>query len=169
MSRVSQVLRQSAPVSTGGMGCDVNQSARLGNDVELGKMGTPFTGGLFPIPSRHCCQATPRRSLAGGEQVTGPSPQVLVVLPLGTSPGCRTEPGAAPVQLIVRRVKPRPGSQLALFATYGFQGFINERYGEGARPGGCPSPPYRDREGHPRAQALRRAEPSPLRPLRRQS
>ena len=30
----------------------------------------------------------------------------------------RTEPGAAPVRLIVRRVKPTPGSQLALFATY---------------------------------------------------
>ena len=29
------------------------------------------------------------------------------------------EPDAAPVRLIVRRVKPTPGSQLALFATYG--------------------------------------------------
>ena len=30
----------------------------------------------------------------------------------------RSEPDAAPVRLIVRRVKPAPGSQLALFATY---------------------------------------------------
>ncbi len=36
----------------------------------------------------------------------------------------RTEPGAAPVRLIVRRVKPTPGSQLALFATYSYHGFI---------------------------------------------
>ena len=30
----------------------------------------------------------------------------------------QTKPDAAPVRLIVRRVKPAPGSQLALFATY---------------------------------------------------
>ena len=36
----------------------------------------------------------------------------------------RTEPGAAPVRLIVRRVKPTPGSQLALFATYSYHGFM---------------------------------------------
>ncbi len=30
----------------------------------------------------------------------------------------RTEPGAAPARLIVRRVKPTPGSQLGIFATY---------------------------------------------------
>ena len=50
----------------------------------------------------------------------------------------RTEPGhgiytlcqAAPVQLIVRRVKPTPGSQLALFATYSYHGFITDRDGE---------------------------------------
>ena len=37
------------------------------------------------------------------------------------------EPGAAPVRLIVRRVKPTPGSQLALFATYSYHGFITDR------------------------------------------
>ena len=42
----------------------------------------------------------------------------------------RTEPGAAPVRLIVRRVKPTPGSQLALFATYSYRGFITDRDGE---------------------------------------
>ena len=42
----------------------------------------------------------------------------------------RTEPDAAPVRLIVRRVKPTPGSQLALFATYSYHGCITDRYGE---------------------------------------
>ncbi len=42
----------------------------------------------------------------------------------------RTEPGTAPVRLIVRRVKPTPGSQLALFATYSYHGFITDRDGE---------------------------------------
>ena len=42
----------------------------------------------------------------------------------------RSEPGAAPVRLIVRRVKPAPGSQLALFATYSHHGFITDRDGE---------------------------------------
>ena len=37
---------------------------------------------------------------------------------------------AAPVRLIVRRVKPAPGSQLALFATYSYHGFITDRDGE---------------------------------------
>ena len=38
--------------------------------------------------------------------------------------------GAAPVRLIVRRVKPTPGSQLALFATYSYHGFITDQDGE---------------------------------------
>ena len=42
----------------------------------------------------------------------------------------RTEPGAAPVRLIVRRVKPTPGSQLALFASYSYHGFITDRDGD---------------------------------------
>ena len=36
----------------------------------------------------------------------------------------------APVRLIVRRVKPTPGSQLALFAKYSYHGFITDRDGE---------------------------------------
>ena len=40
------------------------------------------------------------------------------------------EADAAPVRLIVRRVKPAPGSQLALFATYSYHGFITDRDGE---------------------------------------
>ena len=42
----------------------------------------------------------------------------------------QSEPGAAPVRLIVRRVKPTPSSQLALFATYSYHAFITDRDGE---------------------------------------
>ena len=42
----------------------------------------------------------------------------------------QAEADAAPVRLIVRRVKPTPGSQLALFATYSYHGFITGRNGE---------------------------------------
>ena len=35
-----------------------------------------------------------------------------------------------PVRLVVRRVKPTPGSQLALFAAYSYHGFITDRDGE---------------------------------------
>ena len=42
----------------------------------------------------------------------------------------QAEPDAAPVRLIVRRVKPTPGSQLALFATYSYHAFITDRGGE---------------------------------------
>ena len=41
-----------------------------------------------------------------------------------------SEPDAAPVRLIVRRVKPTPGSQLALFATYRYHAFITDRDGD---------------------------------------
>ena len=40
-----------------------------------------------------------------------------------------TKPDAAPVRLIVRRVQPTPGSQLALFANYSYHGFITDRDG----------------------------------------
>ena len=42
----------------------------------------------------------------------------------------QSEPDAAPVRLIVRRVKPTPGSQLALFAAYNYHGFITDRDGD---------------------------------------
>ena len=42
----------------------------------------------------------------------------------------QAEADAAPVRLIVRRVKPAPGSQLALFAAYSYHGFITDRDGE---------------------------------------
>ena len=39
------------------------------------------------------------------------------------------EKDAVPVRLIVRRVRPTPGSQLALFTTYDFHAFITDRDG----------------------------------------
>ena len=42
----------------------------------------------------------------------------------------RNESDAAPVRLIVRRVRPTPGSQLALFTTYSYHGFITDRDGD---------------------------------------
>ena len=42
----------------------------------------------------------------------------------------QTEADAAPVRLIVWRVKPTPGSQLALFASYSYHGFITDRDGD---------------------------------------
>ena len=50
--------------------------------------------------------------------------------PKPPTPPSRVRPDAAPVRLIVRRVKPAPGSQLALFATYSYHGFITDRDGE---------------------------------------
>ena len=40
-----------------------------------------------------------------------------------------SEPDASPVRLIVRRVRPAPGSQLALFARYSYHAFITDREG----------------------------------------
>ena len=80
----------------------------------------------------------------------------------------QSEPGAAPVRLIVRRVKPTPGSQLALFATYSYHGFITDRDGETLELDGRSSPPRRDRERHSRPETRRRTQPSPLGALRRQ-
>ena len=42
----------------------------------------------------------------------------------------QSEPDAVPVRLIVRRVKPTPGSQLALIATYSYHAFITDRKGD---------------------------------------
>ena len=41
-----------------------------------------------------------------------------------------SEPDAVPVRLIIRRVKPTPGSQLALFANYSYHAFITDREGD---------------------------------------
>ena len=42
----------------------------------------------------------------------------------------QSKPDAAPVRLIVRRVKPTPGSQLALLADYSYHAFITDRDGD---------------------------------------
>ena len=42
----------------------------------------------------------------------------------------RTVADAAPVRLLVRRVKPTPGSQLALFTNYSYHAFITDRNGD---------------------------------------
>ena len=42
----------------------------------------------------------------------------------------QSEPNAALGRLIVRRVKPAPGSQLALFASYSYHGCITDREGD---------------------------------------
>ena len=52
----------------------------------------------------------------------------------------RSKPDAAPVRLIVRRVKPTPGSQLALFARYSYHGFITDRDGDTLELEGLVSP-----------------------------
>ena len=41
----------------------------------------------------------------------------------------QSEPDAAPARLIVRRVKPTPGTQLALFVNYSYHGCITDRDG----------------------------------------
>ena len=76
-------------------------------------------------------------------------------------------PDAAPVRLIVRRVRPTPGSQLALFANYSYHGFITDRTDD-AVARGRPSPPRRGRERDPGPQVRCRAQSPALRPLRRQ-
>ena len=55
---------------------------------------------------------------------------LLLTFETGSAPPSQAEADAAPVRLIVRRVKPTPGSQLALFAKYSYHGFITDRDGE---------------------------------------
>ena len=69
------------------------------------------------------------------------------------------EKDAPAVRLIVRRVKPTPGSQLALFAVSDFHAFITDRDGEDPRTRGRSSSPRRDRERDPRPEVRRRAQP----------
>ena len=44
-----------------------------------------------------------------------------------------SKPDATPVRLIVRRVRPTPGSQLALFTNYSYHAFITDREGDTLR------------------------------------
>ena len=80
----------------------------------------------------------------------------------------QSEPGAAPVRLIVRRVKPTPRFPVGPLRQIQLSR-LHHRPGRGdPGTGGRSSPPRRDRECYPRPQVRRRTESSPLRPLRRQ-
>ena len=80
----------------------------------------------------------------------------------------QSEPDATPVRLIVRRVKPTPGSQLALFTTYSYHAFITDPGRRDPGTGGRSPPPRRDRERHPGPEVRCRAEPHAVGVLRRQ-
>ena len=81
-----------------------------------------------PSASTRACAISSRRY----PRMPGlPFPTGWTVPPMWPRPALpSSEPDAAPVRLIVRRVKPTPGSQLALFATYSYHGFITDRDGE---------------------------------------
>ena len=69
---------------------------------------------------------------------------------------------ASAVRLIVRRVQPTPGSQLALFVVYSYHAFITDRAGEMMEL-------EADHRRHAEIEnAIRRAQPSALGPLRRE-
>ena len=80
----------------------------------------------------------------------------------------KSEPNAVPVRLIVRRVKPTPGSQLALFATYSYHAFITDREGDTLDLEADHRRHAEIEKRHPRSQVRRGPQPSPLRPLPRQ-
>ena len=83
-----------------------------------------------PSASTKACTISSRRypKMPGRRFLTGWT--VPPMWPRPPAPPSRAEADAAPVRLIVRRVKPTPGSQLALFARYSYHGFITDRDGE---------------------------------------
>ena len=80
----------------------------------------------------------------------------------------QSEPGPAPVRLIVRQVRPTPGSQLALFATCSYHACITGQDGETLELEADHRRHAEIEKRHPGPQVRRRAQPSPLGPLRRQ-
>ena len=70
------------------------------------------------------------RETVGRMRYGGDRGQLTVRAGSGFYTPFQSERDAAPVRLIVRRVKPTPGSQLALFARYSYHGFITGREGE---------------------------------------
>ena len=85
-----------------------------------------------PSPSANtkACAVSSRRY---PRRIGRPYPTGWTVPPMWRKPPTspfESEPDAAPVRLIVRRVKPTLGSQLALFASYSYHGFITDRDGE---------------------------------------
>ena len=82
----------------------------------------------------------------------------------------QSEPDAAPVRLIVSSPAGEANVRFPVGPLRRLQlSRLHHRPGRGnPGTGGRPSPPRRDRECHSRPQVRRRAQPSPLRPLRRQ-
>ena len=80
-----------------------------------------------------------------------------------------SKPDAAPVRLIVRRVKPTPGYPAGAVRQLQLSRFHHRPGRRYPVPRGRPSPPRRDRERHSRPEVRRRAQPSAIGPLRRQS
>ena len=80
----------------------------------------------------------------------------------------QSEPDAAPVRLIVRRVQPTLGSQLALFVTYSYHGCITDREGETLELEADHRRHAEIEKRHSRPEVRRGVESSPLGPLRRQ-
>ena len=77
-------------------------------------------------------------------------------------------PDAVDVRLVVRRVRPTPGSQLALDVAFSYHAFITDRDGAAARHRGRPPSARRRRAGHRRPERWLRAGPPALRPVCRQ-
>ena len=94
----------------------------------LPKAGCPLLHHRPPAPptAQHHRGPYPRRN--GRPFLTGwrapPTVAETAYVPFGS------KPDAAPVRLIVRRVKPTPGSQLALFTSYSYHGCITDRDGD---------------------------------------
>ena len=79
----------------------------------------------------------------------------------------RSKPDAAPVRLIVRRVKPTPGSQLPSSPATAIT--ASSPTGTGyPGGGGRPSPPRRGRKCQSETSVRRGTQSSPVRPFRRQ-
>ena len=77
-----------------------------------------------------------------------------------------SEKDAAPVRLIVRRVKPTPGCQLALLTALRLPRLHHRPRWRHPRARGRPPSSRRDRERHPRPQVRRGPEPSAVGTLR---
>ena len=90
----------------------------------------PMSAAPAPSASAKACTISSRRysRRTGRRSPTGWTAPPL--WPRPPTPPSRLSPDAAPVRLIVRRVQPTPGSQLALFATYSYHGFSTDRDGE---------------------------------------
>ena len=67
---------------------------------------------------------------------------------------------AITVRLVVRRVRPTPGSQLALFTTWDYHAFVTNRPGDVAGDRGRPPPARGRRATHRRAQERRSRAPT---------